>query len=257
LVPSLLDGWVSMLAQTNARAPASLRFVAVGGAKVPHALAHRARSLGIPAFEGYGLSECCSVVAVNTPKADRPGSVGKPLQGISLSIENGEIVVTGSNVMKGYLGSKSANGRWRTGDLGFMDEDGFLHVQGRSDNVLITSHGRNVAPEWIEAMMEDDPRIKRSIVFGQGQASLGALIVPSVTGEAWFTDAESSEVSSLMNELCRMAPEYARPDAFVLTNDAFLHRQGFMTQEGKIRRREINDHFATMVPQERKIYAVL
>ncbi len=93
LVPQLLALYAGQLAAANARPPAELRFVAVGGAAVPPAVARAARDLGIPVFEGYGLSECCSVVAVNRPGALREGTTGQPLPGLHVAIEDGEIIV--------------------------------------------------------------------------------------------------------------------------------------------------------------------
>src|ERR1700688_5031512 len=150
LVPQLLKHWVAELQAVGQTAPSSLRFVAVGGAPVPNQVANVAWSLGIPVHEGYGLSECCSVVTVNRPGERRSGTVGRPLNGLSVSVDNGEIVVDGPSITDGYLGQDPAHGPWRTGDLGAIDRDGFVTVHGRKDSLLVTSFGRNVSPEWIE-----------------------------------------------------------------------------------------------------------
>jgi long-subunit acyl-CoA synthetase (AMP-forming) len=148
LVPQLLSSWTAELEAREKRAPDSLRFVAVGGARVPEALAARAWDLGIPVHEGYGLTECCSVVAVNRPGRRKAGTVGIPLPGLDISIEDGEVVVRGPTVMDGYLHGGPAAGPWRTGDLGKLAPDGSLTVSGRRDSVLVTASGRNVLPEW-------------------------------------------------------------------------------------------------------------
>jgi len=244
LVPTMLDGWVKALTHMKAKAPPPcLRFVAAGGAHVPVDLIGRARKAGIPAFEGYGLSECCSVVAVNAPEADRVGSVGKPLPGVSLSVEQGEIIVTGANVMTGYLGGADVNQRWHTGDIGYIDEDGFLHVQGRADNILVTSLGRNVTPEWIEAMIMSDSRIARCIVFGQGQPALSCIIVPSDTGQQWFGSADMAEISDFIETLCHEAPIYARPNSHVLYEESHLLQYGLIGSGGQINRRAVDAFF--------------
>jgi len=245
LVPNILEGWVKALGLMKAKAPASLRFVAVGGAHVPMSLTLMARDVGVPAFEGYGLSECCSVVAVNAPGADRPGSVGRPLPTLSVTIEQGEIIVDGPAVMSGYLGREDIDGRWHTGDMGFLDEDGFLHVQGRADNMLVTSLGRNVTPEWIEAMITADKRIRRCIVIGQGKPTLSAVVVPSMEGQAWFDCADSSDVSSLIEDLCREAPTYARPGAFILVEEASFLEYGFVGDNGRVNRHVIDANFCS------------
>ena len=103
LVPQLLAGWIARLEAQGMLPPESLRFVAVGGAPVSETLAARAWELGIPAHEGYGLTECCSVVAVNRPGRRKAGTVGEPLPGLDVRIEEGEVVVSGPTVMAGYL----------------------------------------------------------------------------------------------------------------------------------------------------------
>ena len=151
LLPQMLRAWVGFLARTGRRAPGSLRLVAVGGAAVGARLLASARGLGVPAYEGYGLSESASVQTLNVPGADRAGSAGRPLAHARVRIAaDGEIEVGGS-LFSGYLGDREAPAGdwWPTGDLGSLDADGFLHVTGRKKNMLITGFGRNVAPEWV------------------------------------------------------------------------------------------------------------
>jgi long-subunit acyl-CoA synthetase (AMP-forming) len=218
LVPQLLKHWVAELQAVSRTAPSSLRFVAVGGAPVPKQVANTAWSLGIPVHEGYGLSECCSVVAVNRPKQRRPGTVGQPLSGLSVSIDNGEIVVDGPSITDGYLGQEPVQGAWRTGDLGEIDRDGFITVQGRKDSLLVTSFGRNVSPEWIETMLLADPRIAFCTVAGHGEPHLTALLIPSPQGAPWFAKATSTDILDLVSDHCSDAPEYAVPRACVVAS---------------------------------------
>ena len=184
LVPELLAAWVKELTAVGRQAPASLRVIAVGGAPVSPQLAAAAWRQGLPVYEGYGLSECCSVVSLNRPDARRAGTVGRPLAGLQVTIEDGEIVVGGPTVMSGYLGDVPVSGVWRTGDLGTFDADGFLRVSGRKDNIIVTAEGRNVSPEWVEEALTADPRIPFCVVVPHAQA-LAALVVaaePSLTG---------------------------------------------------------------------------
>jgi long-subunit acyl-CoA synthetase (AMP-forming) len=218
LVPQLLKHWVAELHTASRTAPSSLRFVAVGGAPVPRQVADAAWNLGIPVHEGYGLSECCSVVAVNRPKERRPGTVGRPLSGLSVSIDAGEIVVDGPSIMDGYLGQEPARRPWRTGDLGAIDRDGFVTVHGRKDSLLVTSFGRNISPEWIETMLLADPRVAFCTVAGHGEPHLTALLIPSRQGAAWFAGATSADILQLLSDHCSEAPEYAVPRAYVVVS---------------------------------------
>jgi long-subunit acyl-CoA synthetase (AMP-forming) len=218
LVPQLLKRWVAELQAVSQTASPSLRYVAVGGAPVPKQVADAAWGLGIPVHEGYGLSECCSVVAVNRPKERRPGTVGQPLEGLSVSIDDGEIVVDGPSVTDGYLGQGPANKPWRTGDLGEIDRDGFVTVHGRKDSLLVTSFGRNVSPEWIETMLLADPRIAFCTVAGHGEPHLTVLLIPSPQGAAWLAQATRADILELLSDRCSDAPKYAVPRAYVIVS---------------------------------------
>jgi long-subunit acyl-CoA synthetase (AMP-forming) len=226
LAPQLLKHWVAELQAIDKIAPSSLRFVAVGGAPVPKQVANTAWNLGIPVHEGYGLSECCSVIAVNRLKERRPDTVGQALNGLAVSIDNGEIVVDGPSIMDGYLGQEVTNRPWRTGDIGEIDQDGFITVHGRLDSLLVTSFGRNISPEWIEAMLLADPRIAFCTVTGHGESYLTALLIPSPQGEAWFTNATRADILELLSDRCSDAPEYALPRAYVVVSfqEAFNHQ---------------------------------
>ncbi len=236
LVPQVLAAWVEQLAANGERAPASLRFVAVGGAPVGAELAERAWSLGIPVHEGYGLSECCSVVAVNRPGRRTAGTVGEPLPGLTVRIEGGEIVVDGPTVMDGYLGGGPAARPWRTGDLGQFDSSGHLSVYGRKDNLIVTSYGRNVSPEWIEAMLLADPRFAACAVIGHGEPHLYALLIPSAKGARWLAEAPRAHVLLAMSVACREAPLYAVPRDFAVVSLDEALRRNLLTPNGRFRR---------------------
>ena len=152
----------------------------MGGAAVgAKLLIAAARALGIPAYEGYGLSEGASVQTLNLPGADRPGSAGRALPHARLRVAaDGEIEVAGS-LFGGYLGDPTPRPAWwPTGDLGSIDADGFLHCSGRKKNVLITAFGRNVSPEWVETALRGEPAIAQAVVFGDGQPALSAVLWP-------------------------------------------------------------------------------
>jgi long-subunit acyl-CoA synthetase (AMP-forming) len=234
LVPQLLSGLVAQLEARQSRAPESLRFVAVGGARVSEALTTRAWELGIPVHEGYGLTECCSVVAVNRPGRRKVGTVGEPLRGLDVRIDEGEIVVRGPTVMQGYLNGPRAEAPWRTGDLGHRDGEGFLSVTGRKDTLLVTSAGRNISPEWIEAMVMSDPRVSACVLLGQGMRHLSVLLVPSSQGEEWLMESSRAHILLWLEQICIDAPAYAVPKDFVVCPAAQAKRIGLLTSNGRV-----------------------
>jgi long-subunit acyl-CoA synthetase (AMP-forming) len=242
LVPDLLRLWVAELAAAGRRAPDSLRFVAVGGAAVPPQVAEAAWRLGIPAHEGYGLTECCSVVAVNRPGRRVAGTVGEPLAGLSVTIVDGEIVVDGPSVTDGYLGAAPAPApapsrrSWATGDLGAFDAAGRLTVSGRRDALVVTALGRNVSPEWVEAALLDDPGIAAAAVAAAG-AGLAALIVPTAAAAAGFASAGDAAIAARVAGLVAALPAYARPARVRVVAPAEARAAGLLTDNGRIRRR--------------------
>lgn len=230
LVPELLKAWTAWLARTGAAAPEGLSFVAVGGARVAPELLRAARAVGIPAYQGYGLTECGSVVALNRPGDDGDG-VGRPLGHARLSVENGELHVA-TRAFLGYVGAPPPRaGLFATGDLAALDGRGHLHLAGRRGDVLITSYGRNVSPEWIESMLLADPRIHQAVVLGDGQAALDAVVVP--------TPGIPPEVlRTVIDRVNAALPDYARLGRH-LVSEPFTVANGMATGNGRPRRREV------------------
>ena len=217
LLPQMLAALTAAL-EAGARSPRSLRFAAVGGARVAPALLLRARRAGLPAYEGYGLSECASVVALNHPGADRPGSVGRPLAHCAVRTAGSEIQV-------------KRRGRWlATGDLGRLDADGYLHVEGRRKNVLITSFGRNVSPEWPEAELVAGPAIAQAAVFGEARPQLCAVLVSA--SRALPDAALEHQVRAANARL----PDYARVHRWLRAEGRFTSQNGLATANGRPRR---------------------
>ncbi len=181
LVPELLKAWTLALHASNRRAPASLQFVAVGGARCDSALIEAARSVGLPAYEGYGMTECGSVVSLNRPGAEQPGSVGQPLQHVRIRVDAAREIRIESRAFLGYLDAETDThaGEFATGDLGHLDAAGFLQLSGRRKNLIITAYGRNVAPEWVEAALLAQPEIAQAVVVGEARPWLAALLVPA------------------------------------------------------------------------------
>lgn len=236
LVPQLLKSWSLELSAHGATAPSSLRFVAVGGAPVAPRLAEEAWALGIPVHEGYGLSECCSVVAMNRPGERSADIVGRPLDGLSVEIDDGEIVVEGPPVMSGYLGRPPAPRRLRTGDLGAFDDAGRLKVLGRKDSLIVTAFGRNVSPEWVESEVCVSSRIALCAVTGHGEPVLSAVIVPTALAEPWFRSAGAEEIEAFCRRLCADLPAYATPERWETVSLEEAIAEGLVNAAGALNR---------------------
>ncbi len=148
-----------------------LRTVICGGAALDPELIEFYRRLGVQVLQGYGITECSPVVSTNSPGADRPGSVGRPLPCCEVRLIDGEICVRGDSVSPGYYGDEEANaasyqdGWFHTGDLGYMDRDGFLYCTGRIKNLIILANGENVSPEELEEHLYRIEGIRDAVVY--------------------------------------------------------------------------------------------
>ena len=219
LVPELLR----MLLAVGKPLP-TLHYAAVGGARVSPELLQAARSAGIPVYEGYGLSEAASVVAVNSPDAYKIGSVGKVLPHVDLRIEgDGEISI------------KTKQLDWyKTGDIGKIDKDGFLYIEGRKKNIYITSFGRNVSPEWLESLLTAHPAIAQTIVFGEGKPNATAIIV------ALNPDA----IPAALTQINQQLPDYARINDYIIATEPFSLQNGQLTGTGRAKREVIYEIYS-------------
>lgn len=237
LIPQLLLLLVNAVKQ-GWQCPASLRFVAVGGSRVSVDLLTEAKALGIPVYEGYGLSECASVVSLNTPLAQKAGSCGRPLPGLSVSLADGEVLVAG-NAMLGYVNEPET---WNpkqisTGDLGYFDEDGFLHIDGRKKNLLISSYGRNISPEWVESELLANPLLKEAVLVGDERPYCVALLTVR------SADTTDAEVQVFVEEINSELPDYARVVAWHRLDRPLQGDSRFMTDNGRPRRQSIREAF--------------
>lgn len=162
-----------------------LRLCCCGGAPLPASLYDFYAAQGLPILEGYGLTEASPVISASTPRAHRRGSVGPPLANVEIRIAaDGEILTRGPHVMLGYDGDSLAtadvlrDGWLHTGDLGRLDDEGFLYLVGRKKEILVTLGGKNVAPAVLESRLTEDPLIHQALVVGDGRKYLAALLVP-------------------------------------------------------------------------------
>lgn len=236
-VPQLLLALV-MAAERGAALPKSLRFLAVGGGRVGPALLARAQAVGLPVYEGYGLTECASVVCLNRPGATRPGSVGKPLPHAQVTIIDGEIHVEGARCL-GYLGGETLEpGPIATGDLGRIDEDGFIHITGRRKNVFITAFGRNVSPEWVESELLQHPAFAQAVVAGEARPFNVAVIWPR------HANPTDDDLRAALGEINAQLPDYAQVRDIVRAASPFTAADGLVTANGRPRREAILARYA-------------
>jgi long-chain acyl-CoA synthetase len=233
MVPEILRG----LIHTGSYFP-DLEFLAVGGSKISPDLIKEARQFGFPVYEGYGLSECASVVSLNTPHHDKVGSVGRVLPHIQFTEKDGEIVIRNPAFL-GYIGEPHS-GEFATGDLGHVDKDGFLHIDGRQKNVLITSYGRNISPEWVESVILSRSEIAQAVIYGDSKAYLSALIVPSYVG---------ANVEKAIESANACLPEYAHIKAFKIVSP-FNPVDKTLTATGRPRREIIFNLNHSIMTQE-------
>ncbi|WP_457666657.1 AMP-binding protein [Thiolapillus sp.] len=236
LVPQLLKLFLALAEKQML--PKSFRFIAVGGAPVAAAQLARAEALGLPVYQGYGMSEASSVVAMNGPDANRPGSVGKLLPHCEVRIaQDGEILLSGTG-FAGYVQEpEGLPAVWyATGDLGYLDEDDYLYIDGRKREVIISSFGRNVSPEWVESELLAESEIVQVAVFGNNRPFVSAVIVAA-------PDTDLKNIHHAVTRVNDRLPDYARVGAFVLADQAFQAEAGELTANGRPRRGEIRKHY--------------
>lgn len=191
-----------------------LRFAVSGGASLPRHIAEFFEGLGIVVIEGYGLTETSPIVTVNTLKEHRFGTVGKPIDGVRVAVSSqGEILVRGDGLMQGYFKAPDITsqaidqeGWFHTGDMGFVNDDGFLTINGRLKEMILLSTGRNIFPVPIEQELEESEYISQAMVYGDGQRAISAFIVP--------------EFGVLRTWCKEQGVEYSRPG--VLNNEKVL-----------------------------------
>jgi long-chain acyl-CoA synthetase len=234
-----------LIAQENPHVVSSLTYVAVGGSVLSPALIQQARDNNIPVYQGYGLSECGSVVAVNTPADDCVTSVGKILDNVHITIaKDGEIIVERNNLL-GYVGNLNPPLFINTGDIGYVDDDGFLYVTGRKKNVCITSYGRNFSPEWVESQAQCYPSIQHLIIFGDGKP-FNVAVIQSRTE---YVEKIASDVAQLNSQL----PDYAQIAYYVIATEPFTSTNGLLTSNGRPKRHRIYQHYEKQIDYQYNI----
>jgi len=254
----------------RARVGGRLRFCISGGAALPPQVLEFFFAVGIPVREGYGLTETSPVICLNPPGREKPGAVGPPMPGIELRIgDQGEIQTRGPHVMKGYFRNEAAtcaaiqDGWFHTGDIGHIDDEGYLHITDRLKDLLVTAGGKKVAPQPIEARLKTVPWIGEAVLLGDGRPFIVCLLVPNLAHleaaareRGWTHDGgtewlQRPEVQALFQtEIDRINADLApfeKIKRFTLLDRELSQEQGELTPTLKVRRRVISQRFASQI----------
>ena len=251
-----------------------LRYSISGGAAISVEVAEFISALGMTVYEGYGLTETSPVAAANTPSYRRVGSIGKEIPGVRIDIDRevtgdseiGEIIIHGPNVMLGYYNlpeedekALTADRGFRSGDLGYRDNDGFLYVRGRIKEQYKLENGKYVVPSPIEEQLQLSGYVTNIMVYGEQRPYNVAVIVPDMDAlTKWAADHGLGDLSEdalleseTVNELYRREIDrlsgsikgYQQVRGFVLEDEAFSPENGMLTPSLKVKRRAVLDRY--------------
>ncbi len=252
-----------------------VRHFSSGGAPLPIYVAEGFHAAGMTLMEGYGLTETSPVISFNAPHAFRVGSVGRAIPGVEVRIaDDGEILTKGPHVMMGYWRDPEATARvlvegWlHTGDIGKIDEDGFLFITDRKKDLIITSGGKNIAPSELERLLVADPYIEHAVVCGDGKPFVSALIVPDLaalkrkaaelnceietSGDLIVSPLLRDFMANRIDAVMQAVSQPERVKAFLLLARSFRVEDDEMTATLKVRRAHVLKKFADEIA---KIYA--
>lgn len=207
----------------------NLTTVFSGGAHLDPFYIEKFSEYGVNIYQGYGMSECSPVISTNTPTDNKPGSVGKILKNAAVKIVDGEILVKSTSVMTGYYkmpeetGKTLEDGWLHTGDKGYVDEDGYLFINGRVKNLIILSNGENISPEEIENKLGLYPLIDEVVVTGEGNV-LTARIYPDqdlVSRKRMDDEKLEKELQKIIDDYNRAQPTYKRIAHLIIRENPF------------------------------------
>jgi long-chain acyl-CoA synthetase len=248
-----------------------IRTFSSGGAPLAPELAEFFWSVGLPVYQGYGLTETSPVVTFNSPKANKVGTVGRPISGVEVRIaEDGEILVKGPCVMQGYYRKPdetqevfTPDGWFCTGDIGYLDQDGYLSITDRKKELLKTAGGKFVAPAPIENQLKTSRFISNAMIVGDKRKFVSALIVPNfstielagreagrefstpsqMVTDPWVRELLAAEIERLTESLA----QYEKPKRFALLEQDFSYQNGELTYTLKMKRRVIEQRYADVI----------
>jgi len=243
-----------------------------GGAPLGRELAEWYADIGIPIHEGYGLTETSPVIAVNTPRAHKLGSVGKPLANVEVRIaEDGELLVRGPSIFKGYWNRPDeteaafVDGWFKTGDIGSLDSDGFLSITDRKKDLIKTSGGKFIAPQPIENSLKLNPLIGTAVVIGDRRKFPAVLISPFFPVLEDWARANEVDVTSrqtlvahakvqalyegIVEETNQNLARFEKLKRVLVVAEEFSAADGTLTHTFKVRRRGIEDRYRALIDE--------
>lgn len=242
-----------------------------GGAPLGARLAHFFRGIGVPVFEGYGLTETSAAANVNTQTAFRVGTVGKPVNGTSVRIaDDGEVLLKGDVVFRAYYNNPQAtaealtDGWFHTGDLGELDADGFLKITGRKKEIIVTAGGKNVAPSGLEDTIKAAPLVSQAMVVGDQRPFIAALVTvdeeyfpswksqhgkpASATVADLASDAELlAEIQAAVDEANKSVSKAEAIKKFTVLANDFTEAGGEITPSLKLKRNVVSKNYAEAI----------
>ena len=243
-----------------------LRFAISGGAPIADEVGAFFDAIGIRLYQGYGLTETAPVLSVEHPGAARRGSVGTAAPGVELRIaEDGEILARTEGLMQGYWRNPVAtaeaidgDGWFHTGDIGRIDDDGYLFITDRKKDLLVTSGGKNIAPQPIEQMMITHPAVAQVVVVGDGYPYLNALVVPNyaeppppfegMNPEELRRDPRLREtIQGLLDRVNERLPAHERVRRFRLLERELTIQEGEITPTLKVRRKIVSERYRDVI----------
>jgi long-chain acyl-CoA synthetase len=253
-------------AKIRAGVGGKVAYAVSGGAPLGERLGHFFRGAGVTILEGYGLTETSAAATVNRPNRNKIGTVGLPLPGVAIKIaDDGEILLRGPNVFSGYWHNEAATdevldpeGWFRTGDVGSLDEEGFLRVTGRKKELIVTAGGKNVAPAELEDRLRASPLISQSVVVGDGRPYIACLITLDEEGlEFWrkqhglAADADvtdnpelTADIQAAIDEANKAVSRAESIRRFRILPSDFTEANGYLTPSLKVRRNLVIKDFA-------------
>jgi long-subunit acyl-CoA synthetase (AMP-forming) len=237
--PQVLQNMIIAMERSGARLP-KLKFCGLGGAPVSKAVVERGMAVGLPVYQGWGLSEAGSVLTLNVPGANKPGSAGKLIGHAKVRrAEDGELLVSGPSLLAGYTGQPPREKEeWlATGDLGEFDEEGYLFITGRKKAVIINSYGRNLSPEWVESELTTRPQIVQAVVHGDSRPFLSAIVFSP-------PNVEDSAIKAAIDDVNWDLPDYAQVKGWIRATEPFSMVNDQLTGTGKPRREVIYRAYA-------------